>query len=480
MVKVRYDAGGGLGLQPLDVDDAVLLDIDGVGDISDTDCDQGTAADGTCTVTISSDDTGDSTVTASYHAVHATARNAFEDLTGAAVKHWVDYKVLVEPNAVNLVGDDHVFTVTVTRDDGSAAGFVPVANGNVQLAWSGGAGSGITAVSLAGTTPLNSCTTDEAGQCTVTVSSSTPLSGELTATYQTQLDSGTHSFSSNASKQWVNWTLSITPAQAENLVGTNHTFVVKVTHDAGAGGGLLPLAGAKPVINLAGLGTVTANTCTEGTNALGLCTVTITSAVPGTSTVSASFQAVLDQASISLQAQGSKLWVDYRLVVSPETAVNPINTTHILTVTLEKNIGNGFVPAPSQTVTLGLSGPGSITIVDAGTIGSALAGSCTTDAAGTCRVTITSPVAGLATLTATYDAKVGETSGSFTDSGNKLWEAPVIVAAVAPLQVLAAAEELPRTGAPIQSTLYGAMWLIGAGFVLCLIGRQRRRSNPSV
>ncbi len=187
-------------------------------------------------MTITSDDTGLSTVTASYDAVHDSDEAVFEDLTATAVKHWVDYLVEVESDAVNTVGDDHIFTVTVTRDTGGEGGFDPLADADVQLAWSGGAGSGITAVSPEGPSLLTSCTTDEAGHCRVTVSRPATLSGNLIATYLTELDSGTHSFSSDASKRWVNWALSITPAQAENLVGTNHTFVVKVTHDAGAGG----------------------------------------------------------------------------------------------------------------------------------------------------------------------------------------------------------------------------------------------------
>jgi hypothetical protein len=267
-------------------------------------------------------------------------------------------------------------------------------------------------------------------------------------------------------------------------VDTDHTFVVTVTHDAGAGGGLLPLAGAKPVINLAGLGTVTTNTCTVGTNAAGICTVTITSAVPGTSTVSATFEAAVDQASISLAAEGSKLWVDYRLVVSPKTAVNPVGTTHTFTVTLERNTGGGWVPAGSEAINLGLSGPGSITVVDAGLIGSGLIATCTTDAAGTCRVTITSLVAGLATLEANYGAVVGATSRTFTDDGDKLWEAPLVlgVAEVAPLQVVPAPvrpAELPRTGAPIQGMLYAVLTLVGIGSLLLIAGR-RRVYPPSV
>ncbi len=214
-----------------------------------------------------------------------------------------------------------------------------------------------------------------------------------------------------------------------------------------------------------------------GTDALGICTVTITSAVPGTSTVSATFEAVLDQASITLAASGNKLWVDYRLVVSPKTAVNPVGTTHTFTVTLEKDTGSGFKAAPSETVNLGLAGPGSITIIDAGTIGSALAGNCTTDAAGTCRVTITSPLPGTAILTGTYGAMVGETSRTFTDSGNKLWEV-VPIAEVA--GIVLAAEELPRTGAGLAGQAWLALSMISTGSLLHLVGRRRRSHRPSV
>jgi hypothetical protein len=450
-VKVRYDAGDGEGLQPL-AGATPDIAIDGAGTVKDTDCDEGTDSNGTCTATITSAQAGDSTVTATWEAMHASS-GVSEDLSASAVKHWVDYRIDVQQDAVNLVGDNHVFTVTVTEDTGD--GFAPLADADVSLSWSGGAGSSITSAVPAGATS-NACVTDDAGQCKVTVKSGTPLTGTLTATYSTVLDSGTHSFSADGQKRWVNWTLSITPAQAENLVGTNHTFVVKVSRDDGKGGGLLPLAGANPVITLAGKGSITANTCSEGTSAAGLCTVTITSSEPGTSTVTAAFSATEDQASISLSGSGQKLWVDYRIAVSPKTAVNPVNTTHTFTVTLEKNIGNGWVVAGSEKLNLGLTGVGSIIGVDLGAVGSALAGTCTTDAAGTCRVTITSPVAGLATLQASYGATVGETSRTFTDDGAKTWEVPVVVLG---------AQELPRTGNPMLPLL------LMAGSSLTLAGQ---------
>ncbi len=520
-VTVWRDSGDGAGLQRLaGADPAITLDGEGAIVAGGNTCSGGTAADGTCTVTITSAQAGDTTVTAAWEAIDG-ASGVTEDLSASAVKHWVDYQIDVEEDAVNRVGDDHVFIVTLLRDSGDDLAALPGAE--VDLSWSGGNGSAISAVSP-GPSPLDSCTTDAAGQCRVTVSSSAGVAGDLTATYGVVLDSGTHSFSANANKRWVDWGLSITPQEAENLVGTSHTFVVTVTHDTGDGHGLQPLEGAEPAIELTGPGAVTDNTCAEGTGAAGTCTVTITSAVPGTSTVSAAFEAALDQASVSLEAQGHKLWVDYRLVVSPKTAVNPINTTHTFTVTLEKDTGSGFAPAPAEGVDLALTGPGSITVVDAGTIGSGSAAGCTTDEAGTCRVTITSPVAGTATLHATFGAEVGDTFRTFTDSGDKLWEVPVVPpvppvpptpevpvvpAATEPLSqtlsagdatqpaapatpatpapaatnppqpTLTAGEELPRTGAGIAGEAWLAVSLLGAGTAIRLAGRRRRNEQPA-
>lgn len=485
-VTLRFDDGQGGGWAPL-AGAIPTIGLTGEGSVTGGTCatgpgETGTAENGTCTVVITSADPGGSEVTASYEGVDADSEVS-ESLSATADKHWVDFAITVEPDAVNRVGDDHVFTVTLSRDSGD--GFAPLADAPVELSWNGPGGSVISAVAPVGSIPLSTCTTDGDGQCLVTVSSSVAVTGTLTATYAVALDSGSYRFSGDSTKRWVDWGLSITPPDAENLVGTDHTFTVLVVHDAGDGNGRQPLAGAVPVITLAGPGAIKAQTCAAGTAAGGTCTVTITSTDPGSATVTAAFSAEEGQASANLVAGARKLWVDYRIAVTPKTAVNPVGTTHTLTVTLEKNTGLRFRPAPGETVNLGLTGLGSIIGVDAGSIGTSTTAVCTTDVVGTCRVTITSSQPGLSTLGASYGAVVGSTSRTFTDEGHKTWEEPVVVlgaveepptTTTTTPPVVQPATELPRTGGRIGDWLLIGVALLTSGLTFRQAGRRRKRS----
>ena len=97
--------------------------------------------------------------------------------------------------------------------------------------------------------------------------------------------------------------------------------MVTVTHDAGDGGAVA-LAGAKPVINLAGLGTMTVNTCAEAPPAPGL---------DGDDHLGPArdehgqrhLRGGSGRGLYQPGGPGQELWVDYRLVVSPEEAGQP-------------------------------------------------------------------------------------------------------------------------------------------------------------
>ena len=123
-----------------------------------------------------------------------------------------------------------------------------------------------------------------------------------------------------------------------------------------------------------------------------------------------------------MSAPAAKQWVNYRLTVTPEEATNEINHPHTFTILLEQDTGSGFVPAADQPVAISISGVGTIQAIPGGTIVSdLLSGGCTTDVAGLCTVTITSSVPGDTTVTGTYNAVVGTTTGTFSDSGVKHW-----------------------------------------------------------
>jgi hypothetical protein len=90
----------------------------------------------------------------------------------------------------------------------------------------------------------------------------------------------------------------------------------------------------------------------------------------------------------------NKIWVNAFITITPSTDVNPVDTNHVLTCTIQVNLGAGagFVNAPNGTVCDGdISGVGSFVGGD----------SCTVDGDdGNCTITITSAVSGTSTVTA--------------------------------------------------------------------------------
>ena len=86
-------------------------------------------------------------------------------------KTWIVYQALISPNATNLTGTEHPFTITVQQDRGDGAGFVAVPDGTTL------------AVTLSDPTKLTSdtCTTGTTGgTCTVVVDSDDPSSVTVT------------------------------------------------------------------------------------------------------------------------------------------------------------------------------------------------------------------------------------------------------------------------------------------------------------
>ena len=192
------------------------------------------------TITLNSALTGVTTVSA-----HTTVSVAGVSLTrntdgvapnsGPATKRWVNARILIAPNATNAVGQPHTFTVTLEKDIGDGAGFVPAAgeHADVLLTDAGGA---------AHTAPTGTCTTagantNAAGQCTITFTSnstgtvtghaSSVLSVAGSAPFTVATD-GQAPNGPDAVKTFVDANIQITPANATNPIGTNHVLTITV------------------------------------------------------------------------------------------------------------------------------------------------------------------------------------------------------------------------------------------------------------
>ncbi|MFN2611653.1 MAG: SpaA isopeptide-forming pilin-related protein [Actinomycetota bacterium] len=369
---------------------------------------------GQCTVIVTTTSPGTATLNASYLATVGSASITVDD---SGAKTWVTYRVTVSPDtATNIVGQPHTFTVKIeSTDDGSV--WDPVIGVKPSLSL-GGPGS------ITGGTCVTAVT-NSSGDCTTIVESSTTGVSTLTASYLATVGSASSTFTDAATKTWINYQVLVTPLEAANLIDTDHIFTVTVFKDSGDGKGFQPLAGAQPSTTLSGVGTIKDNTCDDaaGTDTSGNCLVTISSAVAGTSSLTATYLGASDAgAMLFTSAPATKSWVNYRINVTPDIATNPVGTTHVFTVTLETESGSGWGPAAGETVDLTLSGVGTITVIPGGTIASSSrSGSCTTDSAGQCTATITSSIAGSSRLTASFDAVVGSTERTFSDFGDKLW-----------------------------------------------------------
>jgi len=383
----------------------------------------GTAADGTCTVTVNKASPGVATVQVLGFLElgpnsGSSGALSFNGDGPSATKTWVAVNVTVTPSSTNFAGENHTFTITASLNDGSGTP-QPVPDGTViSYSWSG-----------AGTAnPASSCTTDN-NQCNVTVSSANPGVGTLTITSVTitltkdsgtlpptlqtyVLDGsapGTVTFPAPVTKTWINYTVTVTP-NAENLLpgDPSHTFTVSLAvQPAGAA----PVAGQTLSLDAAQSvpGTITSVTGLSSgsfenadaecvTDQAGQCHVTITVQGPNTLTLSASYSAAKDTGVVhTFTGSATKKWVTYAVTVTP-TAVDLVGHPHTFTVALKKDSGdgNGFQPLPN-------TGPVNLTLVNAGGANATLGSpTCTTNASGLCLVTITSTTAGTSSLTASF------------------------------------------------------------------------------
>jgi hypothetical protein len=420
-------AGQTIGLE-LDSDVASIIEIvdadgsrtfdpeDGIVSESCT-----TTATGICEVLVRSTTPGTAELTASFA---ATLGEASFDLEASGAKLWTTFRVSVNPqNAQNLLGTPHLFTVTIEQTD-DGVDFYPVAGAVPTL--------DITAPAFIVDSDCDEGT-DAAGECTATVDSESTGVFTFTAEYEGVVGDQSAAFSATGDKGWIDYQVLVTPEVAENLIDTDHEFTVTVNADIGAG--WEQVSGAIPTLTLEGPGMITSENCSEGTAEDGTCTVTIRSTEPGLSTLTATYEGAAGGGDFDNPIEtadyvdsGAKLWVDYLLDVTPETAINALDDPHTYTVTLQRDEGDEPFAFGGATVAVSITGPGTITAVSAGQIAEdGRSATCTTGDAGTCDVTIVSGTPGTTTLSATYDAVVGETSGTFEATAEKHWAAIELV-----------------------------------------------------
>jgi hypothetical protein len=209
-----------------------------------------------------------------------------------------------------------------------------------------------------------------------------------------------------AVKRWVDARLSLTPPQAANQVGDDHTFTAHLEFDTGSGFGDAPAGKVIALSKVSGPGTLSAVSCT--TNADGTCTVVLSSGSTGLTTVEAAWIGTVATAEGTASASATpdeavKRWVDARLSLTPPKAANQVGDLHTFTAHLEFDTGSGFADAPAgKTIDLAkTSGPGALS-----------ATSCDTDANGECTFDLSSAVTGLTTVHATFDGTIATAQGT--------------------------------------------------------------------
>ncbi len=328
-VTVRADFGDGNGLVPV-AGANVLGSEDGVGSITGGTCDNSggdTNASGQCTIIVSSDATGQSTVDASTTIdVNGVPVDLATDGNGANIventKTWVDARISIETDGTNKVGDPHTFVVTVEADYGDGAGFVPVAGVNVL-----GSEDGVGSIT-GGTCDNSGGDTNASGQCTIVVNSS--ATGESTvdasATVDVagvMIDVATDGYGSNTvenTKTWVDARITI-QTSGTNAITEPHTFVVTVEADYGDGAGFVAVEGVDVLASETGVGSITGGTCdnTGGdTDSAGQCTIIVSSNAAGQSEVNATATVDVSGIDIDVDTDGYgahdisniKTWVD--------------------------------------------------------------------------------------------------------------------------------------------------------------------------
>lgn len=202
-------------------------------------------------------------------------------------------------------------------------------------------------------------------------------------------------------------------------VGDDHTFIVTVGFNGSEG--FVPVAdGTIVTSNVTPSGSVIDDSdCTNGTTS-GTCSIIVNSTTPGTFTVNALSNVVVDGHTFNLSTSvspASVTFVDGRIVISPLNATNNVNEAHTFTVYVYQNPGSGEIVSTNALVTFSLlNNTAGASFVNGNT--------CTTNASGVCSVQINTSTPGnvevnaLANLTPGGVSIVRTTDGTHGSSVN--------------------------------------------------------------
>jgi hypothetical protein len=396
---------------------------------------------GSCSVTLTSATPGVTVVNASTSVVlngvtlNRSTGDAHAGDSANANKAFVDANIQISPtNASNAVGTPHVLTGHVNVNDGT--GFVNAPVGTVI---------NFSVVSGTGTLSAPSCSTvGGTGSCTDTLTSSVAGNNVITATTTVTITPGngipvtlTRSTgdanagdSVNANKTFVDANIQISPPSAFNEIGTPHVLTGHVNVNDGSGYVNAPAGTTITFSIVSGPGALSAPSCAT-LLATGSCSVTLTSGIPGVTTVNASTTVVVNGVTLNRatgdakagdSANASKTFVDANIQISPQTATNPVGTNHTLTGHVNVNDGTGYVNAPAgTTITFSIvSGPGALSAPTCATV----------LATGSCSVTLTSGTVGTTVINAsttvvvngvTLTRSTGDSHVGDSPNAQKIW-----------------------------------------------------------
>jgi uncharacterized repeat protein (TIGR01451 family) len=345
----------------------------------------------------------------------STDGNAYN--SGPAQKDWIYARIRITPSeATNVVGDLHELMATVeTSTNGTV--WLPYEGATVTFEVTSGPGS---------LDPL-AAVTNSTGQATTiltTTLAGTSIVKASTSIYGCDISTDGKVYNSGpADKDWVYARIKIDPQEATNVVGDPHqlTATVETSTD---GVNWDAFEGANVTFEVAS-GPGSLDPLSAVTNSTGQATTTLTSTETGTSIIAASTSvygyAISTDGEDYSSYPAEKDWVNARISIV-ESATNPVGQSHDFTVTVEKNLGAGWVPAVAVNVTPARSGVGSITST----------GPYVTDSYGQVIVTVNSNVAGTAIVDASATVFVGgidiavatDGYGAYTVSNRKTWVGP--------------------------------------------------------
>lgn len=419
VVDVEQQLGGGFIAAPTGNVDVTLTGSDGIaaGDItilaSQSTCDDGQPngnnldANGQCTLTVNSTETGKITAIASVTVdvggtdllrdtdpATTTIGSGYNPDSGPAVKTYVDATIDITGDDTNRVGDPHLFTVTIKKDAGDGNGFVVASSQTATVTLTPTFG----ATPVADDTPDTDSTCDDgtngSGQCVQKFASAT--TGVVTGTASATVTFGSLSFqittandaevvgNEDATKVYVDATIDIQGDDA-NRVGDPHLFTVTVKKDLGDGNGFQDANGQIVTVALTDTNGATAvaddtpdtdSTCDDGT-VNGQCVQKFASAATGITTGTASttvtfgnglsFQiTTANDAAVVGNEDATKKWVNARIGIAG-TDKNSIEEDHTFTVTLEKDTSatGSYAAAGGEQVSVTLTdAAGAVHVLD--------------------------------------------------------------------------------------------------------------------